>query len=328
MTQCLIVQPIHPSGVEILRQAGITARLASSEDMSVVEQEISDCVAVITRNAGLSKGAIEAGRRLLVIANHGIGTNKIDVDAASIQNIPIVFTPNANARSVAEQAIALALAVAKRICMCNQAVNKGNWDYRYEFGLQDLSNKTLGIVGFGTIGRLTAQIAAAGLNMKVMVYSPSVDPSIIRETGAQPAASLAELAEQADVLSLHRPSRPDTKHMINAAILAKMKRTAIIVNTARGDLVDEYALADAISNGRIAGAGLDVFEKEPLTPDNPLVGLDHVILTPHVGGSTVEALETTAVQCAQQIIQVLKDEQPDHLVRPAVWSTRRTSSMA
>lgn len=326
MTHCLIVQPIHSAGVEMLRNAGITPRFATSEDMAVVEREIADCVAVITRNAGLNKAAIEAGERLRVIANHGIGTNKIDLDTATERNIPVIFTPNANARSVAEQAITLALAVAKRVCMCNDAIKANNWDYRYEFGLQDLSNKTLGIVGFGTIGRLTAQIAAGGFNMKVMVYSPSVDPRQIEAAGAHPATSLEELARQADVLSLHRPSRPDTKHMINAEILSQMKQTAILVNTARGDLVDEHALADAITCGTIAGAGLDVFEKEPLTPDHPLVDLSNVILTPHVGGSTVEALETTAVQCAQQIIQVLSDERPDHLVRPATWPIRRTGA--
>ena len=324
MPTCLVVQPIHPCGVDILHAAGIAVRNSSSADMAIVAQEITDCEAVITRNAGLSTAAINAASQLKVIANHGIGTNKIDVTHAHALNIPIAFTPYANARSVAEHALMLMLAVGKRLVLNDAAVRSGDWDYRYKPGLQELSGKTLAISGWGTIGRLTAAIAANGFGMKVIVHSPSADPAGIREAGAEPVATLDQLLMRADVLSLHRPSRPDTKHMLNAETLKKLKSTAIVVNTARADLIDTDALVAALRDGKLAGAGLDVFDQEPMPVGHPLRELPNVVLTPHTAGSTDEALAQTATQCANQIIDVLAGRKPLHLVDPAVWSRRRT----
>lgn len=323
MPVCLVVQPIHPSGVTKLEAAGIEVRRASSADMATVAREIVGCDAVITRNAGLDTAAIKAATSLRVIANHGIGTNKIDVAHASALSIPIVFTPFANARSVAEHAIMLMLAVGKRLLPSDQAVRNGNWDYRYQPGLQELLGKKLGVVGFGTIGRMTAEIASRGFGMEVLVYSPAADQASIAKQGARACGSLQELLGAADVVSLHRPSRPDTRHLINAATLDAMKRTAILVNTARSDLIDTVALAEALTKGRIAGAGIDVFDQEPVPAGHPLLGLSNVVLTPHTAGSTDEALQETADQCADQIIAVLAGRRPPHLVNDAVWEARR-----
>lgn len=323
MPVCLIVQPIHPSGIAMLEAAGIQTRKASSADMKVVAREIADCDAVITRNAGLDTAAIDAAVQLKVIANHGVGTNKIDVAHANDLAIPIVFTPTANARSVAEHAVMMMLAVGKRLLASDRAVRGDNWDYRYQPGLQELHGKTLGVVGFGTIGRLTAEIAAKGFGMKVVVHSPSADEQALAAYGASRCTSLEALLEQADVVSLHQPSRPDTRHMINAARLALMKPTAILVNTARADLIDTDALITALQSGRIAGAGLDVFDQEPVPNDAALLAMDNVVMTPHTAGSTDEALKATADQCAEQIIAVLAGQRPAHLVKPAVWERRR-----
>lgn len=323
MPVCLIVQPIHPAGIAMLEAAGIEARRASSTDMAAVAREIAGCAAVITRNAGLSGAAIDAATQLQVIANHGVGTNKIDVARADALAIPIVFTPYANARSVAEHAIMLMLAVGKRLVACDHAVRGGDWDYRYKPGLQELRGKTLGVVGFGTIGRMTAEIAAHGFGMRVLVHSPAADRSSMAAAGAQACDSLDELLAQADVVSLHRPSRPDTRHMINLAALERMKPAAILVNTARADLIDTTALVNALKEGRIAGAGLDVFDQEPPLADAPLHALPNVVLTPHSAGSTDEALRETAEQCASQIIEVLAGRRPSHLVNAQVWERRR-----
>ena len=323
MPTCLIVQPIHPSGIAMLQAADIEARKASSADMAVVAREIAACDAVITRNAGLSRAAIDAATRLAVIANHGVGTNKIDVARATELAIPIVFTPFANARSVAEHAMLQMLALGKRLVASDQAVRRGDWDYRYQPGLQELHGKTLGIVGFGTIGRMTAEIAARGFGMRVVVHSPAADPAALAAAGAQACASLDELMATADVISLHRPSRPDTRHMINKAALARMKPTALLVNTARADLIDTDALIECLQQGRIAGAALDVFDTEPLPADHPLCALPNVVLTPHSAGSTDEALQQTAEQCAAQIIDVLQGRRPPHLVNAQVWEARR-----
>jgi len=214
-------------------------------------------------------------------------------------------------------------AVGKRLAACDHAVRAGDWDYRYRPGLQELHGKTLGIVGFGTIGRLTAAIALHGLGMRVIVYSPAVPAGEITAQGAQACPTLDDLLAQADVVSLHRPSRADTRHMIDARALARMKPTAILVNTARADLIDTDALAAALRDRRIAGAALDVFEQEPLPAAHPLCGLDNALLTPHTAGSTDEALRAAAEQCADQIIEVLAARRPAHLVNPQVWETRR-----
>lgn len=323
MPVCLIVQPIHPSGIAMLEAAGIRTRKASSADMAVVARDIADCDAVITRNAGLDTAAIDAATHLKVIANHGVGTNKIDVAHATELAIPIVFTPTANARSVAEHAVMMMLAVGKRLLASDRAVRGDDWDYRYRPGLQELHGKTLGVVGFGTIGRLTAEIAAKGFGMKIVVHSPSADAQTLAAHGAHRCTTLEALLEQADIVSLHQPSRPDTRHMIDAARLALMKPTAILVNTARADLIDTAALIDALRHRGIAGAGLDVFDQEPVPHDAALLALDNVVMTPHTAGSTDEALKATADQCAEQIIAVLAGVRPAHLVKPAVWERRR-----
>ncbi len=323
MPVCLVVQPIHPSGAKKLEAAGIEVRKATSADMAAVAREIVGCAAVITRNAGLDTAAIDAATSLHVIANHGIGTNKIDVAHATKLSIPIVFTPFANARSVAEHAVMLMLAVGKRLLPSDAAVRGGDWDYRYKSGLQELHGKTLGISGFGTIGRMTADIASKGFGMKVIVHSPSADAATIAAHGATACATLEELLGLADVVSLHRPSRPDTRHMIDAAALAAMKRSAILINTARSDLIDTLALAEALKAGRIAGAGIDVFDQEPVPAGHPLLALTNAVLTPHTAGSTDEALQQTADQCAEQIIEVLAGRRPAHLVNGAVWDARR-----
>lgn len=322
MPVCLIVQPIHPSGIQKLQAAGIEARQASSADMATVAREIAGCDAVITRNAGLDTAAVNAATGLRVIANHGVGTNKIDVARATALSIPIVFTPFANARSVAEHAVMLMLAVGKRLLPCDAAVRTGQWDYRYQPGLQELHGKTLGISGFGTIGRLTADIASRGFGMQVIVHSPSASAEILHAHGVEACGSLDDLLAAADVVSLHRPSRPDTRHMINAAALARMKPTAILVNTARADLIDSDALAQALQAGRIAGAGIDVFDQEPVPAGHPLLALHNAVLTPHTAGSTDEALQQTADQCADQIIEVLAGRRPPHLVNGGVWDSR------
>lgn len=308
----------------MLEAAGIAVRRSTSADMAVVAQEIADCDAVITRNAGLSSAAIDAATQLKLIANHGVGTNKIDVARAHALNIPISFTPSANARSVAEHAVMLMLAVGKRLIASDAAVRGGDWDYRYKPGLQELAGKTLAISGWGTIGRLTAQIASQGFGMKVVVHSPSADPASIAAAGAQSVATLDELLARADVLSLHRPSRADTRHMLNAQTLAHLKPTAIVVNTARADLIDTDALIAALRAGSLAGAGLDVFDQEPLPAGHPLRELSNVVLTPHTAGSTDEALAETASQCARHIIDALAGRAPEHLVDRAVWARRRT----
>jgi len=320
---CLIIQPIHPAGLDRLREGGVTPRLATAPDMATVAREIPGCVAVITRSAGLDAAAMQAAFSLRVIANHGVGTNEIDLNQAAALGIPTIFTPTANARSVAEHAMALILALARQVIPADAAVRGLDWRLRYEARMMELQGRTLGLAGFGTIGRMLGGIARHGFGMKLLVFSPGIADSVLLEDGAERAGTLEALLARADIVSLHRPLRPDTRHMIDAAALAHMQPHALLVNTARGALVDGAALAAALRAGALAGAAIDVFETEPAPATDPLLTAPNTILAPHIGGVTEQAMRATALQCAGQILDVLAGRRPPHLVQPAIWDRRR-----
>ena len=323
MTQrCLIVQPIDPEGWTVLRAAGIEPVAASASDDATVAREIRDVVAVITRSAGLAATSIDAARALRVIGNHGTGLDPIDVPRATALGVPIVSTPDTNVVSVAELAVTLALAVAKAVVDADRASRSGDAGFKYGARIQELSGKTLGVVGFGRIGRKTAEAFVRGFGMSLLVHAPTAPPEAVAALGGR-ACSLDDLLSESDVVSLHVPLRPSTRGLIGAPELARMRPTAILVNTARGAVVDERALADALRSGRLAGAGLDVLETEPIAPDHPLLALPNVVLTPHIGGSSREAARRTAVAVAEQVVDVLEDRRPAHIVNPEVWTNRR-----
>lgn len=319
---CVIAQPIHPIGAERLAAAGIEVRQAASPALDDLRAAIGEADAVIVRDR-LPAELIDRAPRLAVIANHGTGTDKIDVAHAHAHGIPVVYTPDANVRAVAEHALMLMLAAAHQVVAADAATRQGDWGFKYRQPMLSLHGKTLGIVGFGRTGRLVCDMATRGLGMQALVWSPSAQPAQIGAAGARQVGTLAELLQRADVVSLHRPLRNDTFHTLDAASLRHMKPTGIVVNTSRGGLIDETALADALRGGRLFAAGLDVFEHEPLPAGSALASLPNVVLTPHVAGSSQEALRATASQCAGQIIDVLAGRCPDHLVSPPVWPNRR-----
>lgn len=319
---CLIVQPIHPEGERLLRAAGLVPRAASAGDMATVAREIGDAVAVITRSAGLNAQAMDAARRLRVIGSHGVGVNAVAVDHATALGIPVVNTPEANRVSVAEHTIALMLAAAKRIVPAHAAGRQGDFDFKYRTTLFELSGKTLGIVGFGGIGSKVAAMAKAAFGMEIVVLSQSADSAALGTLGYRSAPDLDSLLRECDVVSLHRPLTSGSKVLIGARELGLMKPTAILVNTARGALVDETALVDALGRGTIAGAALDVFQSEQMTPDHPLLNAVNVVLTPHVAGSAEEALKRTAEQVVERIVSVLSGTALD-VVNVQVWERRR-----
>jgi D-3-phosphoglycerate dehydrogenase / 2-oxoglutarate reductase len=320
---CLVLQPIHPDGLALLRAEGIEPVAASASDMATVAGEIAGAVAVITRSAGLSRAAIDAAPGLRVIGSHGIGVDRVDVEHAAALGIPVVHTPHANVESVAELAVALALAVAKQLRPADRAARAGDAGFKYVAPLRELAGKTLGIVGFGRIGRRTAEMFTQAFRMRLLVHDPSVPPGTVEALGGRACGSLEELLAQSDVVSLHVPLRPSTRGMIDARRLALMRPSAILINTARGAVIDEAALVAALRAGRLAGAGLDVFAAENLGPDDPLAGLDNVVLTPHIGGSSDEAARRTALSVASQVVDVLLGRRPDHLVGPDTWARRR-----
>lgn len=323
MPLCLLIQPIHKSGIELLEKAGLEVHQASAATMDVVAREIAPAVAAITRNAGLNRTAMEAATSLKVLGNHGIGVDPVDVGYATDIGLPIVFTPYGNVESVAEHTITQMLAIAKRVREADEAVRVGNYDYRYSRQFCELNGKTLAIIGFGRTGRRTAEIAKGGFSMKVVAYDPYVDAGTLLALGMEKADDLDALLARADVVSLHLQLTPETRGLMTRKRLFAMKKGAMLVNTARGALIDAEALVEALESGHLRGAAMDVFEKEPLPLDHPYAKAKGLVLSPHIAGATDECLERTAVQTATQVLDVLAGRRPDHLVNPQVWERRR-----
>lgn len=318
MLRCLIIQPIHRAGLERLSAAGIEPVAAPSYAAEAVIAAMPGMDAVITRDAGLRAEAMAAAPGLRVIGVHGIGTDPVDVDEATRRGICVVNTPGANVRAVAEQALALTLALAKSVPAADAAARRGDFGFKYRAPLRELDGATFGVVGFGGIGQATAALARA-FGMRVLGYSRSRPDKEFAAAGVKRVASLEDLLAVSDVVSLHLPSVPATRGIIGAPELGRMKPGAFLINTSRGALIDEPALIEALAARRIGGAGLDVFAREPLPPDSPLTTLDNVVLSPHVAGSAAEALERTALLVAEQVVEVLQGRRPRHLVNPAAW---------
>lgn len=321
--KCLVIQPIHPAGLKLLEEAGIEPVMASSHDMATVAREIAGCDAAITRNAGLDRAAMSAAANLKILGNHGIGTDPVALDYAREIGLPVVFTPYANVQSVAEQAIAGMLAIAKRVREADAAVRSGNFDFRYSRDFVELDNRVLAIMGFGRIGRRTAEIARAAFGMTILVHSPSADPAEIEAAGFEAEPDFEAALARADYVSLHQRLTPRTRGAYGREALRAMKPGAAIVNTARGALIDTQALIEAVESGHLRGAAIDVFETEPLPKDHPLTKVRGIVLSPHIGGATEDAMERTAIQVARQVADALAGRKPEHLVDPTVWSRRR-----
>jgi len=314
MAVCFIVQPIHPEGLEMLRAAGHEVRFASSPAMDVVAREIGDAEAVITRDAGMDARAIAAAPALRHIASHGVGTNRVDVAQAHARSIIVTNTPGTNVRSVAEYTVGLMLALARRIPEADAAVRGGDWGFRYQPEMYELHGKTLGLAGFGTIAQQVARIAREGLGMSVLAWSPGAPDSVIEACGAQRAVTLDVLLARSDVVSLHRPLRSDTQHMINDASLGHIRPGALLINTGRGALIDVPALDRALRDRRVGSAALDVFTTEPPAADDLVRAMPRTLLTPHLGGTSEEAMQKTACLCARQVIDLCSGRMPDHIV--------------
>jgi D-3-phosphoglycerate dehydrogenase len=278
---------------------------ASSDAMAKLAADLQ-IDGLIVRQGKVDEAVIGASPRLKVIAKHGTGVDNIDLAAAARRGIPVLRALGANARSVAEHAIALSIALLKDIVPLDRAVKGGAWPKATYIG-RDLCGAKLGLVGFGAIGKEVASIARA-LGMSVAVFDPyttELPAEVRRET------DLDAVLATSDIVSLHCPLTDETRHLINAERLARMKPTSFLVNTARGGIVDELALVEALRTGIIAGAGLDSFATEPPAKDNPLWTLPNIIVTPHTGGAAKGAIRAMAETAAHHIISVLDGDGPD-----------------
>ena len=267
--------------------------------------------------------AMDRAPRLLIIARTGVGYDKVDVDAASARNIAVANAPDAPTVSTAEQAITLMMTVARNIKsvtneldrMLESGESKNLWG---EYVALEMDRKQLGLVGLGRIGGHVSGIARA-IGMKVAAYDPYVGDERFRQLGVEKAGSLAELLGGSDFVSLHLPLNDETYRIMNADRFSQMKPGAVFINVSRGGHVDEAALAAALDRGQLFGAGLDVTDIEPPTAENPLLGRDNVVITPHVASATVVGKRRLVVHALEQVLQVLRGEQPPHLINPEVW---------
>ncbi len=300
----LVASRISRSAVELLKSRGFEVVEVNEPPEEELANLIKGFHAIIVRSKPrVTRRVIAAADALRVIARAGVGLDNIDVEAAEKKGIKVINAPESVTQAVAELAVGLMLAVARKIAFSDRKMRSGEWVKHEAVGLE-LKGKTLGIVGFGRIGKAVARICYHGFGMKIVYTDQIRDPEAEREFNAE-HVDLETLLRRADIVSLHVPLTPETKHMINEDRLRLMKKTAILINTSRGAVVDTNALVKALREGWIAGAGLDVYEEEPLPKDSPLLGLENVVLTPHIGASSVEAQEKAGLEVAQKIIELL-----------------------
>jgi D-3-phosphoglycerate dehydrogenase len=281
--------------------------------------------AIMVRQGQINDLVIGASPKLKVIVKHGSGVDNIDLQAAARRGIPVLRALNANARAVAEHTIALALTLLKEVLPLDAAVKRGEWPKPAFIG-RDIAGCSMGLVGFGAIGRETAALARA-IGMEVMAFDPHASGGIAA-AGIRDVGDLSDLLRSADIVSLHCPLTTETRHLINAERLALMKPTSFIVNTARGGIIDEDALYDALKAKRIAGAALDSFGSEPPPADNPLWTLPNLIAKPHIAGVTQGSARAMAEIAARHIISVLDGHPPDakSIASPAALSAQSISA--
>ncbi|QRG66714.1 C-terminal binding protein [Brevibacillus choshinensis] len=307
---------------QVLENERITLVPAQCRTEEEVIAACWDADAVINQYAPLSRRVIEGLERCQVITRYGVGVNTVDLQAATEKGICVANVPDYCMDEVADHALALLLAWTRKIVVAHQAVQNGNWDFKVTQPITRLRGRTLGLVGFGKIPQALAQkVKPLGLN--VIAHDPYVPQSVAAELGVQ-LATLEELCERADIVSVHAPLTDSTKGMMGARQFAAMKKEAIIINTSRGPVIDEQALIYALQSGKIAGAALDVVEQEPITPESPLVGMDNVILTPHVAWYSEEAAAEMRAKAAMGVADVLlHGEFPKYLVNKEVMERVR-----
>jgi D-3-phosphoglycerate dehydrogenase len=324
----IVTRPIHLDALSRL-EAGASVLTP----YQATRQELLD---MLPRVHGLLLGGsfkmgpleLDLAAKLEVLGRHGVGLDTVDLEAASQRGIPVTFTPDGPTESTAEHALLLILATARRLSQLDRSVRDGKFQIRDQLEVMghELEGKTLGVVGFGRIGRRVASMCRDALRMSVRVYDPHLAPEIVTGWGAMRVSSLTELVGRVDILSIHVPLTPETHRLIGRDVIRAMKPGSILVNTSRGPVLDEAALVKALEDGHLAGAGLDVYDPQPPAAGGPLLRFDQVVLTPHVASFTHEGRRRMGLTVAEDILRVLGGERPLYLANPEVWPRRRSAS--
>ena len=317
-------QAVCPEGIALLKDKA-EIYVADNGDVNNYLDQMQDADAIIVRIAKMDRRAIENSPNLKVIGRTGVGCDSVDVDAATERGIPVVITPGANTRSVAEHTVAMMFAAAKNIIEGDAATRAGEYTKARGLGKAfELYEKKLAVIGMGAIGRETAKICQA-LGMAVMGYDPLLTCEQIEACGAQFFEKFEDMLPLADFVSLHVPLLPATKGMISKKELERMKKTAVLINCARGGVVNEADLIDALNSGTIAAAALDVFCEEPPKPDNPLFSAKNLIDSPHSAAQTREAVVNMATMCVKGCLEVLDGKKCANVFNPKAYEHPRWS---
>jgi D-3-phosphoglycerate dehydrogenase len=302
---------------EIVRAPGTSA--------AELTQAVATVDAFVATAMDVSGDVLRAGQRLLVVGTPQVGFDRIDVAAATEEGIPVISSAGVSPDSVAEFTLGLMISLARRITRSDRDLRRTGWSTRRSYAEPDgqlgieLAGRCVAVTGFGHIGASLAAKCGAAFGCRVLAYDPFVSADQMASAGVEKRDDFLELAAEADFLTLHVPLTADTRHLVDAKVLAAMKPSSFVVNVARGGVLDESALIDALREGRLAGAALDVFEREPLPADHPLREMDQVILTPHIAGVTHESNERRSAAFVQRLTDVLAGRKPAGLANPAVW---------
>lgn len=321
MKKVLITEPIHEKGIELLKKE-VEIVIAKEISLEALSQQVGDIDGIIVRGVRVSGEIIRKANKLKVIGKHGIGVDNIDIDIATERGVSVVYSPEAPVESVAEHVMGFMLVMAKNILLADRALREGRFKSKHDYIGTELASKKLGIVGVGKIGLTVAKKCMACFDMKVLGYDPYIPKEKkekMEEMGIRVVDNLDILLKESDFISLNVPLTETTKNMIGERELRLMKPTAYLINTARGKIVEEQALMEILNKKEIAGAALDVFTVEPPQLDNPLFRMENVCVTPHIAGSTEEALIRMATTVANEVLKVLRGEIPDYIVNPDVW---------
>ena len=300
----LVIQPLHPAGMEMLRaRDDIEIIECDSLDENVIAEAAKDVHAMTVRGATITRRIMSQAPDLMVVSRHGVGYDAVDLDTLNERNIPLCIAVHSNMISVAEQAMALLLGLAKDVFYYDEVTRTDDWSARFPTRAVDLDGKNLLIIGFGRIGKQVAK-RALGFDLKVFGYDPYVDDKILKAANVQPVHDFKEVLGEMDAVSIHCMKTQETTNMFSEAEFKNMKRDAFVVNCARGGIIDEDALYNALTSGEIKGAGLDVLLNEPSSADHPLFNLKNVLLSPHIAGVTVESTRRMATQTVDNVLKV------------------------
>ena len=315
----LMVQGLHEEGQKLLlARDDIEPITIMSADENEILEAAKDVHGITVRTANISRKIIENSKNLKVVSRHGVGYDSVDVEALNDCNIPLAIAAHSNMISVAEHAMFMLLALSKNVFYYDDFARKADWTTRWDIRAWDLSEKSLLVIGYGRIGSKLVKRALA-FAMDVYVYDPYVDETTIKKSGAHYVDDFKSILPQMDAVTLHCPKTKETTDMFSAEEFDAMKSTSILINCARGGIVNEKALYDALTNNKIRSAGLDVYDDEPSTSSNPLFGLSNILLSPHIAGVTQEATIRMSKQAVQNVLDVFDNKvDPDVIINKNV----------